>query len=89
MKFEKFHQKTDILFVNCFINPCHPEVFSVTRPPKGGLLQPPQDFFYNNVLYPCLLPMYSYESPISIETKIRTIRLRMLWRHNVSASSKF
>ena len=39
--------------VDC-LNPCPPEPFSVTCPPKGGgqLLQPLLEFFIFNALYP-------------------------------------
>ena len=39
-------------------NPRPPEPFSATRPPKGGLLQPPPWIFYNKRPIPlCLLPI--------------------------------
>ena len=85
--------------ISQIINPRPPEVFSVTCPPKGGLLQPPPPgFSIRNVLYPyvcyqCIAMdlLYSYESPLSIDIKISIIRLRMtsLRRHHVSATSKF
>ena len=61
---------------------------------EGGGVATPLWIFYNKRpigLPLCLLPMYSYQSPLSIDTKISTIGLCMtpLWRHNLSANSKF
>ena len=76
-------------------NPRPPGPFSVTRPPKGGggCCNPSPGFsIYNKRSLPlCLLPLYSYESLLSIDTKISTVRLRMtpLWCHKISATSKF
>ena len=76
-----------------WFNPRPPEVFFVTRPPKGGgLLQLPLWIFYTErrliPLY--LLPLYRYGSPPSIYTKMSTIKLHMtsLWRYKVSALSQ-
>ena len=65
--------------------PHPPEPFSVTRPPKGGCKKRgccnPLWIFYNKRSIPlCLLPMYpmySYKSPLSTDTEISTIHLRM------------
>ena len=57
---------------------------------EGGCCTP--CIFYNKRPIPsCLQQLYSYESPLSIDTKISTICLRMtsLWRHSVSVTSKF
>ena len=60
-----------------YFNPRPDEPFSVTRPPKGGVATPLL-IFYNRPPIPlCLLPLYSYESSLSIDTEISTIRLRM------------
>ena len=59
-------------------NPRLPEVFYVTRPPKGVLLQPPPWIFYTERLIPLyLLPVCRYGPPISIDTKMSTIELHM------------
>ena len=78
---------------DCEVNSCPPEVFYVTRPPKG-LWHPLPGFSKRNSLYPCkflyLLPVYRYGHPLSIHNKLSTIKLHMtsLWRHIVSAPSK-
>ena len=53
------------------VSPRPPEAFSVTPPPQPGeLLQPPLWIFYIKRSVPlCLLPVYSYGSPLSIDTK--------------------
>ena len=60
-------------------NPRPPEAFFVTR----GVVATSSGFSITNI--------HSYESPLSMNTKISTICLRMtsLWRHNVSATSKW
>ena len=72
-------------------NPRPPEPFSVARLPKGGFLQLPWIFDNKRPIPLCLLALYSYGSPLSIDTKISTLHMRMtsLWHHNISATSKF
>ena len=63
-------------------NPRPPEVFFVRRPPKGGggrlLLQAPPWIFYTQSVIPLyLLPVYRYVPPLSIDTKMSTIKLQI------------
>ena len=70
-------------------NPRPPESFSVTRHPKVGLLQPPPWIFYMSRPIPVyLLPMYSYGSPLSIDTK-KVPFVFVVLHYNVSAPLKF
>ena len=78
-----------ILKIKSLLNPCPPEIFSVTHPTKGGCCNP---FLYSLYQMPlCLLPMYSYGSLLSIDTKKSTIfsSYDVSVSYNVSAPLKF
>ena len=57
-------------------DPRPPEVFFVTRLPKG-LLHPPLIFYTEHMIPLYLLPVYRYGPPQSIDTKMSTIELHM------------
>ena len=61
------------------INPRPPEVFLVTRPPKGGgvVAIPSLDFYTERLIPLYLLPVYRYGPPLSIDTKMSTIELHV------------
>ena len=50
------------------INPRPPEPFSAIPPPKGVIVTPPE-FSNKRLIQLYLLPLYSYESFLSIDTK--------------------
>ena len=59
------------------INPRPPEPFSVARPQGWGFATPLWIFYNKRPLPLCLLPLYSYESSLSNDTKLSTVRLHM------------
>ena len=57
-------------------NPRLPDVFFVTRPPKGGgkvVATPPWNFRTERLIPLYLLPVYRYGPLLSIDTKMGTI----------------
>ena len=72
------------------IKPRPPEVFFVTRPPKGGCCNPLPGFSIRNAWYPYIYYQYiGMDLLYPFDTKMSTIELHMtsLWRHKVSAPS--
>ena len=76
-----FDKSTKWIWNNLF-NPRPPEVFFVTRPPKGGCCNPLPGFSKRNAWYPYkkyMLPVYSMDLLYPLIPK--WVPLNFIWRH--------
>ena len=71
------HMMVKLLKQPLYFNPHPPEVFFVTHPPKGGLQLPTWIFHTEHLMPLYLLPVHRYGPPLSIDTKMSTIKLYM------------